>query len=285
MRQRPPRPRATTSLRTGRFPDGMHVNRDGGEMDWTNHPHIFDIKRFAIHDGPGIRTTVFMRGCELRCSWCHNPECRRLPQEADGASPERSAAEAMEIVQRDEIYYDQSGGGLTLSGGDPLHNPALLRSMLRLAGERGFHLALDTTGYAERDLIDDIAESVDLFLYDLKLMDDEAHRRHTGVPLGPILANLEHLARGGAAVVVRIPLIPGTTDTPENLAAIAEHLERLDTRIPVELLPFNAFSKAKYARLGESHDHAGAEVQSQSSLRAMRRIFLDRGLTVVGDES
>lgn len=254
---------------------------------------IFNIKHYSINDGPGIRTTVFFKGCPLACQWCHNPEsqrsapqlmvhrqrctgcgaCREIcPHGCDwdkctacGRCTQVCNAQAREIVgeemtvtqvvdrvERDLVFYDQSGGGVTFSGGEPLHQPEFLRSLLAACREREIHTAVDTSGYATPETVRAVAPLTDLFLYDLKLMDRKKHREYTGVGNELILENLALLAAEHPRVAVRIPLVPGITDRGENLRAIARFLRGLPLAY-IELLPYHASGSDKYRRLGREY--------------------------------
>ncbi len=218
---------------------------------------IFDIKRFAIHDGPGIRTTVFLKGCPLRCAWCHNPESQRPGVETlagrDGPTPvgrKVSAAELVREVARDTVFFDESQGGVTFSGGEPLAQPAFLVEALDRCGDLAIHRAVDTSGHAPRDVLLDVARRTDLFLYDVKLMNDARHQALTGVAATPILENLRALCETGVAIRIRVPVIPGITDTDANLAALGAWLRTLPRALPVTLLPYHAAAMDKYRRFG-----------------------------------
>ncbi len=262
---------------------------------------IFNIQRFSVHDGPGIRTTVFLKGCPLRCKWCHNPEsllgqgqvmlrrgrcircgdCLALcPQQAlsweegevrtdwvrcrqCGACARACVAEAREWVGRemdvaglmaeivkDVPYFDESGGGVTFSGGEPLLQHEFLQGMLAACRERGIHAAVDTTGYATPEVLRKISPLGDLFLFDLKLIDDSRHRELTGASNQPILDNLRDLVREGRNIEVRLPLIPGCTDTPENVRRTGEFLGALNPAPGIQILPYHAAGLDKYERLG-----------------------------------
>ena len=263
---------------------------------------VFDIKKFSIHDGPGIRTTVFLKGCPLACWWCHNPESQSIGIEMmlqerrcircgacvgecpNGAIMETEAgvrtdlavctscgecvpscqAEARQLVGRemtvrevltdirqDTLFYDQSGGGVTFSGGEPLSQRRFLTALLKSCREEELHIVLDTCGFANWEIFDAIRPYVDVFLYDLKLIDDEKHKKYTGVSNQLILSNLQALVMHDQQVIVRIPLIPGITDTEHNLRAIAEYLATLPNVVEINLLPYHDSARGKYARLGQ----------------------------------
>lgn len=216
---------------------------------------VFDIKEFAVHDGPGIRTTVFLKGCPLRCTWCHNPEGqRREPQVLRSPAGERvvgreytvEALSAMLNAQADVLRAAE--GGVTFSGGEPLSQAPFVAQVIdRLAN---MHVLLDTSGYGTRADFRLLAPRCDLVYYDLKLMDSAMHRAYTGVDNGPILDNLHTLSRLGVPFVIRVPLIPGVTDTDENLTAIARTVRDLPSLIRVDLLPYNEAAGAKYRAAG-----------------------------------
>lgn len=280
---------------------------------------IFDIRRFSVHDGPGIRTTVFLKGCPLRCSWCHNPEglsaapevvwreerCTRCgsciaacPEEAlswvddapvlDGARctlcslcEDECYAEARQLlgrtmdaaavlaeVERDRVFYEESGGGVTFSGGEPLSQPEFLGALLRGARAGGIHTALDTSGYAPWSVVDALRDDVDLFLYDLKHVDDERHRRFTGVSNAAILDNLTRLARLGHRIVLRLPLVPGVNDDDATIHATA----RLAAGLGIErvvILPFHRLGSNKYGRLGRAYDLPDTATPSAARVAAV----------------
>jgi pyruvate formate lyase activating enzyme len=276
---------------------------------------IFDIKKYAINDGPGIRTTVFFQGCPLSCWWCHNPESqsrtptlmyranrcvlcgectlvcpqngiqifpspngRETRSEGNIAITDRSKCDvcgtcaetcyygAREIsgrevtveevlaeIERETPFHDQSGGGVTFSGGEPLMQRSFLLALLSACRERDIHTVVDTSGYTTWEALDSIRGFVDLFLYDLKLMESERHIQYTGVSNEPILRNLKLLSEHGNSVYVRIPLIPGVNDDKENLRQFGELLASLPNVTGVELMGYHDIAAAKYEALGMSY--------------------------------
>lgn len=265
---------------------------------------VFDVRRFSVHDGPGIRTTVFLKGCPLSCWWCHNPESQRYATEfmlrenrcircglCLPACPEHAIqrtaqdyftdlalcnqcgecvpvcpAEAREIVgkpvsvellmeeiKRDIPFFDESGGGVTFSGGEPLMQPRFLLQMLQACQGIELHTALDTSGYADWSILDPISEFTDLFLYDLKLVDPQAHQKYCGVSNELILSNLRKLSQKGSAIYLRVPVIPGITDTGQNLDQIAGLARSLTGIKRVDILPYHQAALGKYSRLNLSY--------------------------------
>jgi len=262
---------------------------------------IFDIKKYAIHDGPGIRTTIFFKGCPLNCWWCQNPEglatsaqllyrrdrcigcgeCIKVCPEGAitlsrsgvitdesicincGTCTETCPAEARELVgravtishvvgeiEKDILFYDESGGGVTFSGGEPLMQPDFLLDLLDVCGELGIHRTVDTTGYGDGELLLKVAKKTELFLYDLKHMDSEKHREYTGVPNERILSNLELLAKHGARINIRIPIIPGINCDDENIDRTGAFVSSLPGVHSINILPYHSAAEAKYRRLG-----------------------------------
>jgi pyruvate formate lyase activating enzyme len=219
---------------------------------------VFDIKEFAVLDGPGIRTTVFLKGCPLRCCWCHNPEgLRSEPERIRGAASERiagtvySAGDLAALLNRQAEALAAGEGGVTFSGGEPLMQAAFVADVLGQL--KHLHTVLDTSGYGKRRDFADLAGRVDLVLFDLKLMDAEAHRRYTGEDNEAILENFGLLNEIGTPTVIRVPLIPGITDSRENLTHIAEAARTLNRLVRVELLPYNRAAGGKYAACGRHY--------------------------------
>jgi pyruvate formate lyase activating enzyme len=216
---------------------------------------IFDIKEFAIHDGPGIRTTVFLKGCPLKCMWCHNPEgLSPDPQMVISPAGDRLAgqiytsAELAEMLTRQAPLLKANEGGVTFSGGEPLMQADFLVEVIDQLDD--LHILLDTAGNGDSQQFCRLLKRVNLVYYDLKLMDSEAHNRFTGVDNQLILENLKVLSESGIPFVIRVPLIPAITDTAENLAAIAAAIRDLPGLVEVDLLPYNRAAGAKYPACG-----------------------------------
>jgi pyruvate formate lyase activating enzyme len=262
---------------------------------------IFDIKRYAIHDGPGIRTTVFFKGCPLSCWWCHNPEGKEFKRElmiwpnrcikcqtCMSACPnsaillsnnsivtERdkckvcgkcvakcpanareivgktvSADDVMHEVEKDREFYGETGG-LTVSGGEPFAQPAFLRVLLNRCKDTGIHTTVDTSGYVESKILTKISNMVDLFLYDMKMMDCKKHRQHTGVSNKSIIENLRMLDKLGKQIIVRFPLIPRINNTEDNITSMCELLSELKNVRGISILPYHRLGVDKAKRLGK----------------------------------
>ena len=241
--------------------------------------YIFDIKRFAINDGPGIRTTLFIKGCPLRCVWCHNPEgwttepqvlfkqskcircgacsekgftvddCPTAAREICGR--EYSMDELMAEVEKERAVMENSGGGVTLCGGEPLMHPEGTLEILHELGRRGFHRTVDTTLYAKPEVVDAVAAECELLLIDLKLMDSDKHRLYTGVGNELILENIRRVAETGHPFVIRIPLIEGINADEENIEATAQFLSSLSISeaLITHLLPYHDVGKDKHRRM------------------------------------
>jgi pyruvate formate lyase activating enzyme len=302
---------------------------------------VFDIKRFSIHDGPGIRTTVFFKGCPLSCWWCHNPEsqapgpelalrahrcirCQACPPVCTqgaiswngnlaatdrekctlcGDCVEACYAEAREIVgremtvaqvmseiEKDLAFYDQSGGGVTFSGGEPLAQSGFLRALLQACQEKEIHTAVDTCGFAAWDALDKVRGHVDLFLYDLKLMDDGRHQRYTGVSNRLILDNLRLLSSLGHNISIRVPIIPGINDDEEDirqLAAFAAALPGLASAAStdgpgpqVAILPYHRAAAEKCNRLDRAYDLPETSPPSEERMAEIAQTLAGFGLQV-----
>jgi pyruvate formate lyase activating enzyme len=261
---------------------------------------VFDIQHYSIHDGPGIRSTVFLKGCPLRCPWCQNPESWAFEPEMfddpDGGSmpsngkdgsgiigKSMTAEEVFREVKEDGMFYDESEGGVTLSGGEPLAQPQFAREILKLCKNAGFHTTLDTSGYAEWAIACEVLEFVDLVLLDFKHMDSSEHLRKTGVPNEGILENARRIYRKLAIPIkARVPVIPGWNDSVTNIEATARFiLDELDRSVPVHLLKFNRLGGGKFERLGRKYEASRLGPQSEDRMTELKRMIEAYGLTVV----
>ncbi|MFH1434445.1 MAG: glycyl-radical enzyme activating protein [Pseudomonadota bacterium] len=292
---------------------------------------VFNIQRFSIHDGPGIRTTVFFKGCPLRCGWCSNPEslnpypeiitrdgkCIRCGRCAEACSEQAievaegrrniqwekcndcmdcaevcpsgaieaagktmTVAEVLGIVERDAGFYRRSGGGMTLSGGEPLMQRRFSCELLREARKKGVHTALDTSGYADWDVLEEALSYTDLVLFDVKHPDSEAHRQATGVPNERILDNLQKTAaRQGQKIWVRYPLIPRFSDSEEQLKELCKLI--LDLKPSVEkisLLSYHKFGELKYAAMGKDYPWKGISLIKDEDVGKFRNLVESHGI-------
>lgn len=248
---------------------------------------IFDIKKFAIHDGPGIRTTVFLKGCPLRCWWCHNPESIKRISKSDESNcqdsiyslvKKYSAENLIKIIKSDAIFYEESGGGVTFSGGEPLIQIDFLEEILRVCKKEDIHTAIDTSGHVPTESFKRIYLFTDIYLYDIKLFDDNLHKKYTGVSNKLVKKNIEYLSSVGSKVIIRIPLIPEITDTEENLSAISNYLFQFKNILRIDLLPYNKLSEDKYRRLNEKSKMGNIETQSDAKLTEIKSFVQSFGL-------
>jgi pyruvate formate lyase activating enzyme len=259
---------------------------------------IFDIKRYAIHDGPGIRTTVFFKGCPLGCWWCHNPEGKKCepetivvrsrghvsgsgnPRKKELFGREVTVGDVMTEIRKDRIFYDQSGGGVTLSGGEPMMQMEFLTAVLHACKAEGISTALDTCGHAPLEDFEKISELVDIYLYDLKMIDDNRHLKYTGVSNRLILDNLMMLSEKGHKIILRIPLIPGVTDTDENIKDILRFIEPVKTINEISLLPYNKLGEDKLVKFGMRNKLGNLNIQTRAELVRRAERFRSHGYKV-----
>jgi len=291
---------------------------------------IFNIQKYSLHDGPGIRTTVFLKGCPLRCGWCHNPEsrspepeiswsqtrcircgqCRDVCPRALDDRPEtiaidrqqclrcgqcvgvcptgarewvgrpRTVPDVLAEILEDRIFYDESSGGVTLSGGEPLVQPGFAAELLAACRAEGLHTAVDTCGYGRREDLLALATWTDLFLYDVKILDDDRHRQYTGVSNGVILENLRALCERGAKVWIRVPVIPGFNDDPGDVEATAAWVASLGSVQRIHLIPYHALGTNKAERVGLAPAATDIAPPSDERMRALAERARGYGLAV-----
>jgi pyruvate formate lyase activating enzyme len=290
---------------------------------------IFNIQKFSIQDGPGIRTTVFFKGCPASCPWCHNPEsqsstpqillherrclhcgrCLEVCPEQDAvpeggragegeahcircgacveacpsgarrmAGDEMTVREVLRELLADRVFYDQSGGGVTFSGGEPLLQLSFLHALLEACRGQGLHTAVDTCGHAPTEELRSIVPLTDLFLYDLKVMEGSRHRELTGIPNTVLLRNLRLLAELNAGLRIRVPIIPVVNDDEENINQLATFVAALDGCHEVELLPYHKTGIRKFERLGRPYSLGETEIPSDERMAALARQFQAHGI-------
>ena len=244
---------------------------------------IFNIQKFCINDGPGIRTTVFFKGCPLRCKWCHNPESHLCEPEllydsekcvGEGelnalelVGKEMSVQEVLNEVLKDKVFYDNSGGGLTLSGGEPLMQFDFAYELLKHAKQNGIHTCVETCGFAKTEDILKIAKFTDIFLYDWKVTDDELHKEYTGVSNGLLLENLKAVDSTGSNIILRCPIIPNVNDTQTHFCGIAEIANSLNNIWGIEIEPYHCLGNSKYQKLGRTESLPRFEEPTEQQVR------------------
>lgn len=231
-------------------------------MEYLNTTgRIFDIQRFSIHDGKGIRTIVFLKGCALRCRWCCNPESQEYDIQTmmvDGKpkviGKDVTVKEVLEVVEKDRPYYWRSGGGMTLSGGESLCQPVFAKALLQGAWENGIHTAMESMGYAKYEVIEEMLPYLNQYLLDIKHTNGVKHQAFTGKSCELMLENAKKIADSGKTeLIIRVPVIPGFNEKPEEIESIAQFAARLKGVEKLHLLPYHRLGQDKYAGLGREY--------------------------------
>lgn len=294
---------------------------------------IFDIKHYAIHDGPGIRTTVFFKGCPLKCGWCHNPEginpvpeiflhssrcdegCHSCledcPQGAltkpshsqisidrtkcnlcglcesvcsfsalELVGKKMTVSEILREIEKDRIFYEESGGGVTLSGGEPFSDPVFLKDLLDRLSSKNIHVVIDTSGFFIYEKFSHLIEKVDTFLFDIKIMDPQKHKKYTGRSNELIHDNLRNITKAGKPVAARIPLISDINDDAKNIKDTCDFLHKLDNIIRVHILPYHKGGETKHKRLGRQESKNTFKAPSEEKIEALKKIISGYGFSV-----
>lgn len=246
---------------------------------------IFDIQRYSIHDGGGIRTIVFLKGCPLRCKWCCNPEGQRynvekmtLGGKEKIVGQDVTVGEIIDIVERDRIYYRRSGGGLTLSGGESLTQPDFAVALLKTAKERGINTAMESTGFADFSVISRYLPYLDLYLMDIKHMNSAKHKEFTSQPNELILENAKKITDAGARLIVRTPVIPTFNATKEEIGEIAKFASSLKGVTQMHILPYHRIGTDKYKGLNRDYSLTGIEPPSKELMNELLEVVNSYGL-------
>ncbi len=237
---------------------------------------IFNIQRFSLHDGAGIRTNVFFQGCNLRCAWCANPESQAV---ADAGAKEWGVEELADELVKDKPFFDKSGGGVTLTGGEPLLQADFVVALCERLHELGVRVAVETAACVPPDAFYRAAQALDLIHIDLKHYDEAAHKRGTDAKLERILDNIRIALASGVPTVLRIPVIPGFNDSEEDARGFAQLLTALGA-LEVHLLPFHQMGESKYEKLGMAYGFAGKKQLHEEDLDAFEAILTEAGLNV-----
>ena len=246
---------------------------------------ITEIQRFSVHDGPGIRTIVFLKGCPLRCKWCCNPETQVMDSQPILEAGQSkivgkvvSVAEIMDEVKKDSIYYRRSGGGITLSGGEVLAQPSFAKAILEACNTAGINTAIETSGFASFEAIEPLIPFVNLFLYDVKHVSDEKHRIFTGQSNSLILSNLMKLSERNTPLIVRIPVIPTFNHTAEEIESITRYVASVKGVKEIHLLPYHRLGESKYQGLEQNYEFNSIEPMSQEDMNKLLEIAKKTGL-------
>lgn len=252
-------------------------------MDYLNTiGRIFDVQRYSIHDGPGIRTIVFLKGCVLRCRWCCNPESQKYDIETmmvhgkpKTIGQDITVKEVMETVEKDRPYYRRSGGGLTLSGGESLCQPDFARDLLRAAKERGINTAMESMGCASYETIEKILPYLDTYLMDIKHTNQAKHKEFTGRSNEQMLENAKKIAASGQTrLVIRVPVIPGFNDRTDEIESIARFSDSLLGVTKIHLLPYHRLGRDKYEGLGREYLMGDVLPPTNEKMESLRQTVL-----------
>ncbi len=246
---------------------------------------IFDIQRFSVHDGPGIRTIVFLKGCPLRCRWCCNPESQSyefqemtLGGKTKTVGRDVTVEEVIKEVELDRVYYKRSGGGMTLSGGESLAQPEFAPALLEAAKDRSINTAMESTGYADFDIIKKYLPHLDLYLMDIKHINSEKHKAFTGRENGLILENARRIAASGTKLIIRTPVIPTFNATKEEIRDIAKFASSLPGVTEMHILPYHRIGMDKYAGLNREYTLKEIEPPSAELMQELLAVVNSFGL-------
>jgi pyruvate formate lyase activating enzyme len=258
---------------------------------------IFNIRKYSVHDGPGIRVTFFLKGCPLNCQWCHNPEgilpepqqvriTRKIGEREfiidETAGTFYDPGDLMTILDREKVFFRHSGGGVTFSGGEPLHQPEFLLESLKLCKSEGYHTTVDTSGYSPEATFNEVIKYTDLLLFDIKHLDENKHMLLTGVSNRLILSNFQHAVESGKDIFVRFPVVPGKNDDFEHLVSFRNFLS--DTKSPnlkkICLLPYHTTGSSKYIRTGMTYNMTGTDQPSADRMIQLKDFFSETGIKV-----
>lgn len=246
---------------------------------------IFNIQRFSIHDGPGIRTIVFFKGCYMRCAWCCNPESQSYDIQTMIENGKKktvgydvTVSEIMPELLADENYYRRSGGGITLSGGEFLAQHEFARDLLKACKENGLHTAVESTANAPYEKIQEVLPYIDLFLMDIKHMDSQKHARFTGVGNDIILQNAKRIANSGTELIIRTPVVPGVNDTAQEIREIAKFAASLPGVEQLHLLPYHRLGQDKYSGLNREYSLSGIEPPEKEKMEYLLSVAEESGI-------
>ena len=274
---------------------------------------VFNIMRYSVHDGPGIRTTVFFKGCPMSCKWCHNPEsldakpqsvfnpqkcikCERCLSKNSGKDDggncptgaretigyEISVPELMKEINKDRLFYEQSGGGVTFSGGEPFFQNKFLLEVLESCREDYINTAIDTTGFCDTASLAKAAEISDYFLYDVKFMDSAKHEKYCGVPNDIVIKNLEFLSETKTKLLIRIPVIPAVNDDMPEMKSIFEFIKNYKNVKAVHLLPYHNIQTDKYKKVGKQYELSEIPNDESPNMNGIKNLFATKFQTKIG---